>query len=347
MNSVVFNSELLDHRFSLQKIGISYAGSVKELGRFRLSKFAVFARTFFSLWAAMVFNRPAFIYFQPSITGATYLRDLVLILSGRLMGQRFILHFHGKGIRQAAERSSIMRFFYRLGISGQHAIVLSQKQKDDIHFLRPRSMAVLPNGIAPMPVQATEHHQRYPIFSFLFLSNLLRSKGVFDLLDAAVELRDKGYRFRVDLVGNEGDIHRAELEQAIDQRKLREIVFYHGPAYGAEKSAFFAKADAFVFPTQNDAFGLVLVEAMQFALPVVATNEGAIPEIVDHGRSGFLYDKHSPDLAHNMARLISDPAMAQAMGRAGAAIQAEKFTLAAFESGLATIFENLLHNKTT
>lgn len=341
MNALVYNSALLADAFSIARIGISYSRSVKDLGSFSLRKYKVFAVTFFRLLHQLVLRRPRIIYFQPSITGGTYIRDLVFIMTGRLFRKKFILHLHGKGIRAAAEKSALFAALYRLGFKGQYLIVLSNEQKNDVAFLKPAAIFVVNNGSALLAAGEPEPQQGP--FRFLFLSNLLKSKGLFDLVEVAKELKDAGYDFRLDIVGNEGDISGPELTGRVEALGLSGQVQYHGPKYGNDKLPYFRKADAFVFPTRNDAFGLVLIEAMQFGLPVIASNEGAIPEIVGQGQSGFVYPKgDNLRLKEHMAALIGNPALAREMGKKGREIYFEKFTIHAFETNLQRVFNDIL-----
>ncbi len=117
-----------------------------------------------------------------------------------------------------------------------------------------------------------------------------------------------------------------------------------GPKYGEEKSRLFLQADIFCFPTYYppEAFPLVLLEAMQFGKPVVSTYEGAIPEIVDEGVTGFLVppkDFHA--LSEKLEILIADSELRERMGKAGRMKFFEKYTVDIFERNLLKVFEEV------
>ena len=69
-------------------------------------------------------------------------------------------------------------------------------------------------------------------------------------------------------------------------------------------------ADVFLLPSAQESFGLAALEAMACEVPVVASNVGGLPEVIDHGRNGFL---HPPDDLDGMARsalaLLTDPVL--------------------------------------
>lgn len=95
---------------------------------------------------------------------------------------------------------------------------------------------------------------------------------------------------------------------------------------------FWKDADIFVFPTLNEAFGLVAVEAMEYKIPVVASAEGGIPDIINNGNSGYTVEKNNPmALASAIERLLKDHELCNRMGKAGRKLFEEKFTEEVFE----------------
>jgi glycosyltransferase involved in cell wall biosynthesis len=86
-------------------------------------------------------------------------------------------------------------------------------------------------------------------------------------------------------VGKWADITERDFCAAIEKKNLSNCVFAHGAKYGNEKTYFFEQADIFVFPSHDECFPLVLLEAMQSGLPIISTNEGGIPDIVDNEKT--------------------------------------------------------------
>jgi len=82
---------------------------------------------------------------------------------------------------------------------------------------------------------------------------------------------------------------------------------------------------------------------MQAGLPVVSTFEGAIPEIVDDGVTGFLVPQKNPQaLAEKLEILIKDSELRQKMGAAGRKKFLEKYTVDKFENNLLAIFKEVI-----
>jgi glycosyltransferase involved in cell wall biosynthesis len=88
-----------------------------------------------------------------------------------------------------------------------------------------------------------------------------------------------------------------------------------GFLHGQELAAAYASSDIFVMPSRTETLGLVILEAMSSGLPVVAARAGGIPELIEDGVSGFLYDDASQALAA-IQELLRLPANRTAIGKA-------------------------------
>ena len=178
----------------------------------------------------------------------------------------------------------------------------------------------------------------------LFLSNLIESKGIYVLLEACRMLKEEGIVFQCDYVGGESKLISGEsFRNAIAERGLTDCVTYHGPQYGAAKDRFFRGADIFVQPTFDDCFPLTLVEAMQYRLPIVSTDVGAIPDIVTDGVNGFVCPQRDVDaLAVALRKLIGDRQLRVAMGQRGYELYRERMTLEVFEGNFTEILKSLV-----
>ena len=126
--------------------------------------------------------------------------------------------------------------------------------------------------------------------TILYLGNLIISKGCLVLIEACNLLNVKGVDFTCLLVGGEGDISASQLNASIRQFNLEEKEFYLGKMIGEEKAEVFRRADVFAFPTfySFEALPIVNIEAMHWALPIVSTFEGGIPDEIVDGETGFL-----------------------------------------------------------
>ena len=145
----------------------------------------------------------------------------------------------------------------------------------------------------------------------------LHPKKGFDVLIAALALlRDQGQAFDAQIAG-EGD-ERGKLEGLIAQHGLADRVRLVG--WQGDVSAFLATGDVFAFPSYQEGFPLVLLEAMAVGLPVASSAIPGPVEMIDEGISGHLVAPGDPAaLAQALAGLIAAPRTAVALGQAARA----------------------------
>lgn len=152
---------------------------------------------------------------------------------------------------------------------------------------------------------------------FLLVVGRLRiRKGVDVLLAAMPELRRRQPSARLVIAGD-GE-HRAALERQAAALGLGESVTFLGRAGAAQVRELLRGAAALVVPSIYEGMPLVVLEAMEAALPVVASRVAGIPEVVEDGCTGWLVPPEDPPrLAGALAAVLGDPAAARRRGAAG------------------------------
>src|SRR5207249_1585599 len=120
---------------------------------------------------------------------------------------------------------------------------------------------------------------------FLYVGRLVAAKGVFELLDAYAKL-EPGLRAEWGLVVVGDGAARQQLVQRAANIRPSAIRF-SGFVQKDDLAAFYALADALIFPTRSDTWGFVVNEAMACGLPVVATPvAGCVADLVEDGWNG-------------------------------------------------------------
>ncbi len=133
-----------------------------------------------------------------------------------------------------------------------------------------------------------------------------------------------------------------QFGRIVQEKGLQELIHVCGPKYGDEKRNTFAGADIFAFPTYNDAYPLVILEAMSHGLPVVTTYEGAIPDMVRDGENGFLVPvRDTAALGACLVKLINEPGLRVKMGKTGRGRYEREFTQSVFERGFLEILKEV------
>ena len=149
---------------------------------------------------------------------------------------------------------------------------------------------------------------------FLCVGRLVEEKGVFDLLAAYARL-DENIRSQIGLVFVGDGPGRTDLAQRASSL-FSGVVKFCGWVHRERISEFYALAEALIFPTHSDPWGLVVNEAMACGLPIVASDAaGCVPDLVHQGKNGFRFRPRDIDgLAHAMRTICDQPDLAARMG---------------------------------
>jgi glycosyltransferase involved in cell wall biosynthesis len=259
-----------------------------------------------------------------------------------------VLHFHAAGLSEIEARlPRPVRPIFRAAYGGAElAIQTSELNPPDGRRLAARRTVVVANGVPDHPLA-----RRQPIDrggdppALLYVGILSESKGVLVLVEACRRLRQHSIEFRLNLMGAfESPGFELTLRSALTAAGLAERCTLLGPLTGDEKARWFGRSDVFCYPTRfgAESFGIVVVEAMQFSLPVVATRWRGVPSVVADGQSGVLVPAGDPErLCDALRMLLTDPELRRRMGRRGRELYLERFTEARYRRDMEAVLSEL------
>lgn len=183
--------------------------------------------------------------------------------------------------------------------------------------VNPERLALIPSGLHPSEIPSDEEieapREKHKPFTIGMMGRLSSEKNHTLLLQAAEGLKHEHEHFRLLIAGDGPD--RLAVEEEIKQRKLKKQTLLTGYV---DKDMFLKEIDALALCSKIENLPYVLMEAMSWARPVVGTNVGGIPEMIEDGRNGYLVELDDVDaLADRFKRWIDDPEAARRMGLEG------------------------------
>jgi glycosyltransferase involved in cell wall biosynthesis len=184
------------------------------------------------------------------------------------------------------------------------------------------SIRLIPHGVEVFPSFVRPARPPGPP-RIVYLGRLEHRKGTVELLQSVPKVLERNPTATFTLVGADrahapgGRTHAKFLEEEFPAH-VRRAVTLAGRLPQAEVDQLIQHADLFVAPSRYESFGLIFLEAMRWGAPVVGTTAGGIPEVVEHGVSGWLVPPESPnELAEAMILLLNDVGLRQSLGAAG------------------------------
>ncbi|MEW6491893.1 MAG: glycosyltransferase family 4 protein [Cyanobacteriota bacterium] len=174
---------------------------------------------------------------------------------------------------------------------------------------------------------------------FLYVGRITPRKGLKALLEACSILQSQGYQDYSILVVGTGE-QREELEAFIQERHLEDQVTWVGWVEYGRLGKYFQQADVFVFPTLEDLWGMVALEAMVFGKPVLCSKWAGAVEMVIDGKNGYIFDPFKPEeLALAMRHFLDSPEQIDSMGK-----QSQKLISETTPSLAAQSFVEVIHS---
>lgn len=334
---------LRDRGYDCRVVNIQ-GNNISSLGRLTLSRSMETLRPLARFTGGLI-ARYCRVYITVSRSRVGFMRDMVMIWTAWLCGSRVIVHVKG-GNYDVFYRAQPgpWRLLIRQTLRRTHCIiVLSALLRGMFDFdpvLRGR-IVVVPNGL-PFPLngppQGRHLRQGQPV-RILFLSNLIQSKGYFDVLEAVTILQ------KTTTIGLEAIFAGHFLSSADDpmpispqqaEMKFHEYVVangldrvarYVGVVSGEAKRRLLESSDFLVLPTHYFTEGqpVSIIEAMAHGCVVISTNYRAIPDMVVNGVTGVLLEPARPDqIANAVRRIVAHPQRYEIMSQA-AVDRYEKF----------------------
>jgi glycosyltransferase involved in cell wall biosynthesis len=145
---------------------------------------------------------------------------------------------------------------------------------------------------------------------------LFPRKGIRFLIQAVAQLRPRHPEICLVIAGD--GFERPELEALADTLHVRDITTFLGWVANRDLPLYFRSCAVSAIPSLEEGFGIPAAEAMGCEAPVVATDAGGLPEVVEDGVTGFVVPKgNAAALAGALDQLLSDPALRERMGKAG------------------------------
>ncbi|RCK48325.1 hypothetical protein TH25_14800 [Thalassospira profundimaris] len=344
MNQRAINVLAQHYRVSVHELRFSH--DIATIGRSSIAKYGR------AMWYGVVLlwriltQRPDLVYASFAPNGPAFWRDSFYALMLRAIRLPIVFHLHGRGLKTLRDTSWLAGFVQKRVFRYQTAIILGPALMPEIDGLgcHPAVIANCADTPEKSRNQVREHSQR-PL-RILYLSNLIRSKGVETVIKAVGIARQSQPDLYLDIAGAEADLSAADVNTLRKQAGLETNSTYHGPVGHDEKTRLFEACDLFVFPSRyaNEAQPLVVLEALAHGLPVICSDAGTLGDVITDGQNGYILRNanDADELAGLILKLHNNPELRLKMAKAAHETFRAAFDPDIFESRLTALFERLL-----
>lgn len=175
----------------------------------------------------------------------------------------------------------------------------------------------------------------------MFVGNVIKTKGVFELINAFLELKRKYSKLHLIIIGDGPECKM--INRLAEINGFAKKVHLIGKISQSEVASYLSAADLFTLPTYYEGLPNVVLEAMSCCLPIVATKVGGIPEIVKDGINGILIkEKDTNSLIEALEYLLCHVEAAKTMGMNGRKMIEENFSWKQNAKKIMNIYRELI-----
>ena len=165
----------------------------------------------------------------------------------------------------------------------------------------------------------------------LHISTFRPVKRITDCIEVLARMRalenGSGSQFGVKLIMCGDGPERRDAETLAARLGVENFVQFVGKQPQSQIRDYLSVADLFLLPSQSESFGLSALEAMACEVPVIATRVGGVPEVIEEGGCGYLFDIGDVDgMAEAAIQVLSDDSLRERLGRRGREIAVTRFT---------------------
>lgn len=301
-------------------IKLNYSKTFQDVGSFSFYKIWGYINAICNSIYYFYKFKPDLIYIMPATSGWAFLRDFSLSLLFKILNSNIIFHLRTR----LNEPNKLKHLIFKKTFNNNFAIILGEELKSEISkYFKEENIMILPNAIEGTLVE--EEYKRIEDkrnvekhFRLLFLSNMMMSKGWPKVLEAANYLNKKGVDFTLKFAGNwPSPTEERFFHKYVTDNNLYEKIIYVGSINDESKSEIFGNSDVLLFPTEykQETFGRVIIEAMEYGIPVIANCIGSIPSIISHGKTGFVLKVNSVEEISNYVLELKNQDVLIQMGR--------------------------------
>lgn len=302
-----------------------FSKDLNERGKYSFYKIVHLFWLIANVWIARFrYHTEALYYPVSSAPKVALMRDVIILGCTRFLFKKVIFHFHAAGVSEELPRyNTFFRLpMYHILSKPDLGITSSEYNPKDAEYLKAKVRKIIPLGI---PDENADRKRKtvnvnHPL-RVLFVGLMNSTKGEGYLLEACHLLAKKEVPTEIWLAGRfESEEYKEDFFKKADEYGIKKHVTYWGTVSGDMKKQMFMDADVFCFPSffSSESFGIVLLEAMMYQMPVIASKWRGLQSVVEEGENGYLVDsQNAQQIAECLEKLHYDRSLLKRMGEQG------------------------------
>ena len=265
-------------------------------------------------------NRIQLVHLNGSSHDLSFLGNLIIVVGAKLAGARVVWHLHedlSVALFPGKKIYTQRLFLFSMRVSDALAVMTVKDKEIAALYIPSSKVVVLSPTCSPDFINLTIERST-GLFRVLYVGWLTKAKGIFDLLQVALKIKDLIPKIVFEILGTGmSDEDTKVVRDFVELHNMQDRVNLHGVVIGDAKQQQFADAQVLFTPTHWDAFPVSILEAMSAGLPVLGTKVGGLPVMLENGKGALLTDVGDiAGMVDSLVTLSKDERLRYCMGQA-------------------------------
>lgn len=279
-------NQILKHDWISDGVNLRFVPTYN--GGHLLYKLFYFAKSYFKIKRILKRKETDVCHIHMAYGGSFYRKYFIHRLCIKY-GIKDIIHLHGSTFKDwyLASRKKVKKQVTSLISNCSAFLVLGEKWRAFIESISNRAkVIVLPNSVS----NQKEKVSFSPEMKYLYLGVLIKRKGLDDLIDSLIELKNTQQIYNKTFIiagtGNQEQL----LRKRVVANNLSNYVVFTGWVDGERKKDLLKHSQVLILPSYNEGLPVAILEAMSFGMPIISTNVGDIESAVENNVNGFIFN---------------------------------------------------------
>jgi len=247
-----------------------------------------FLQCLFHFTYVLIFDKKIKIIHIHSASNGSFIRKSILTHIGKILNKKVLLHIHSGNFKNYYNKAGLLKKYILYTLKKTDKVICLSNEWLEFYSseLGLKNAIVLPN-----PVES--HQKSLPNYkkekiNLLFLGKVCKEKGIFDL----IEFLEKNSWFQKKYIQLKiaGNGETEKLQQLINRQNLSEGIEYIGWIKAEQKNKIIMDADIYILPSYFEGVPISILECMSAGKPIIATNVGGVPSLVEANENGWLFE---------------------------------------------------------
>ncbi len=291
----------------------------------------------------VMFNRPDLVHIHSSF-GGSFFRKLPFIYVASWLKIPIINHIHGSEIDNlytyASKRKK--RLVETCFDKCSYLVVLSEEWKNNLQVVNTKTPKIVIENYSTIHKDCLRMKNNSPK-KILFLGFITKLKGCYDIPEIA-ERVIKDYDNVKFILAGSGE--QDKIIKILREKNLEKYFYFPGWIKEQQKQGLLQCSDVFFLPSYTEAMPMSILEAMGYGLPIVASNVGGIPQLVQENKNGFLVNSGDKEkFAKRLLQVLENNEEAFRMGQNSIEIAETQYSKRIHLNKIVELYEKIIYRK--